>query len=287
MKIENLSFPHPVLGSSDDISGNYNTQISVHLDRNEIGLSIIHELNQATTEKLIERKEAAFLTEVHCAQTLFRVSYMSHDEQQTIVLPASDLRDKVDLNFYIVALKDLKDYKVDGANADYAGFSFEISKGDILAYGGYSMFWAGKRWEAQKSVSNLMEVQPYEHVSGPMKFLITGDKIIIKLSRSDYGQYQKVVRFEQFAPIFHSTIVLPALMFAISQMIQNSELYENYAWYQILNFRRQSEEKINKISWEMENVPEIAQAILDNPVERTFRGIWKIINNFLAINEED
>ncbi len=70
-------------------------------------------------------------------------------------------------------------------------------------------------------------------------------------------------------------------------MIQNSELYENYAWYQILNFRRQSEEKINKISWEMENVPEIAQAILDNPVERTFWGIWKIINNFLAINEED
>lgn len=287
MKIENLSFPHPVLGSSDDISGNYSTQISVHLGRNEIGLSIIHELNQITLEKLIERKEAVFLTEVHCAQTLFRVSYISRDEQQTIVFQASDLRDKVDLNFYIVAIKDLKEYKVDGANADYTGFSFEISQGDILAYGGYSMFWAGKRWEAQKSVSNLMEVQPYELVSGPMKFLITGDKIIIKLSRSDYGQYQKVVRSEQFAPIFHSTIVLPALMFTISQMIQNSELYENYAWYQILNFRRQSEERINKIPWEMENVPEIAQAILDNPVERTFWGIWKIINNFLAINEED
>lgn len=287
MKIENLSLPHPVLGSSDDILGNYNTQSSIRLGRKEIGLSMIHELSHKTLEKLIEQKEAAFLTEVHCAQTLFRVSYIAHDKQQTIILPASDLRDKVDLSFYIIALKDLKQYKVDGANADYADFSFEISKGDILAYGGRSMFWAGKRWEAQKSVSNLMEVKSYESVSGSMKFFLTGDKIIIELSKTDYGQYQKMVKFEELVPIFHSTIVLPALMFAISQMIQNNELYENYVWYQILDFRRQSEKRINKIPWEMEYVPEIAQAILDNPVERTFWGIWKIINKFLTINEED
>lgn len=287
MKIENLSFPHPVLGASDDVSGSYTPTLSVRLGRDEIGLAIIHELDQVSLESLIDQKGALFVTEIHCAQTLFRISYATRDEQQIIVIPASSLRDKVDIAFYIVANKDLSQYKIEGSNKDYDGFSFEISKGDILAYGGQSIFFAGKKWEAQKSVSSLMEVQPYELVRGPMKFLITGAKIIIKLSRSDYGQYQKVVKSDQFSPIFHSSIVLPALMFAISQMMQNEELYENYAWYQILDFRRQSEEKIKKITWEPENIPEIAQVMLDNPVERTFWGIWKIINQFLSINEED
>ena len=287
MKIDHLSFPHPVLNLQDDIpSGNYKVTHSVQRSRDEIVINVIHDLVQDSIEKLITSREACFLTEVQCPQTLFRVAYISHDPEQVIIIPSTDLRDFVEISFFIVADQSISPYEIKEANKDYASFKMEVTKGDVLAYGGRDHFFAEKKWEAQKSVSNFMEIRPYSMLNGPIKFFLGEEKIIVNLPAGDYKFYRKLVGYDQFAPMFHSSIVLPALMYALTEMMSDSEQYENLSWYKVIDSRRNNDEKIKKLSWEPENVPEIAQAILSNPVERSLRGMLKVVNQFISANDE-
>lgn len=287
MKIDHLSFPHPVLNMRDDVSvGSYKITHSVQKSRDTIVINVIHDLLQDTLEKLITGHEARFLTEVHCPQTLFRVAYTSHEPEQTIIIPATELRDFVEVSFFIIADQSIVPYKINGANLDYTGFNMEVAKGDVLAYGGREHFFAEKKWEAQKSVSNFMEIKPYSHIDGPMKFVLAGEKIIVNLPAGDFKTYRKLVGYDQFAPIFHSSIVLPALMFALGEMMSDGEQYENLSWYKVIDSRKNSDEKIKKISWEPENIPEIAQIILSNPVERSLWGMRNIVDKFISSNDE-
>lgn len=286
MKLEHLSFPHPVLGLRDDVSGSYQITHSVQKNRDEIVISVSHQLLQESLESLISRHEAIFLTEVHCPQTLYRVAHTSHDPDQVIIIPAADLRDFVEISFFVIADQTISPYENKEANQDYSGFELEVSSGDVLAYGGREHFFADKKWEAQKSVSNFMEIRPYSLLNGPMKFFLGEEKIIVNLPAADYKGYRKLVGYDQFAPIFHSSIVLPALMFAISEMISNSDQYENFSWYKVLEARKNTDEKIKSIPWELENVPEIAQIILNNPVERSLWGMWKIVDQFISANDD-
>ena len=115
MKIDHLSFPHPVLNLQDDIpSGNYKVTHSVQRSRDEIVINVIHDLVQDSIEKLITSREACFLTEVQCPQTLFRVAYISHDPEQVIIIPSTDLRDFVEISFdkdygYIISAVEKKE----------------------------------------------------------------------------------------------------------------------------------------------------------------------------------
>lgn len=287
MKLDHLSLPHPVLNLRDDVSGEYEITHSVQKNRDEIVISVSHQLLQNSLESLILRHEACFLTEVHCPQTLFRVAYTSHEPDQTIIIPATNLRDFVEVSFFVIASQTISPYVNKEANQDYEGYMIEVSRGDVLAYGGREHFFAEKKWEAQKSVANFMEIRPYGNLDGPMKFFLGEQKIIVQLPAGDYKSYRKLVGYDQFAPIFHSAIVLPALMFAISEMISNAEQYEDFSWYKVIDARRNADEKIKNLPWELENVPEIAQMILNNPAERSLWAMWGIVDQFISANNDD
>ena len=286
MRLDYLSFPHPVLGLRDDVAGDYEVTHSVQKNRDDIVISVSHRLLQNSLESLISRNEASFLTEVQCPQTLFRVAYISHDPNQVIIIPASSLRDFVEVSFFVIANQTISPYENKEANNDYAGFKIEVSNGDVLAYGGHEHFFADKRWEAQKSVSNFVEIRPYSNLNGPMKFFLGEEKIIVNLPAGDFKSYRKLVGYDQFAPMFHSSIVLPALMFTISEMISNAEQYDNRSWFKVIEARKNTDEKMKSLPWELENVPEIAQIILNNRAERSLWGMWKIVDQFISANDD-
>ena len=163
----------------------------------------------------------------------------------------------------------------------------EVASGDVLAYGGRDHFFAEKRWEEQKSVSNFMEIRPYALLSGPMKFFLGEEKIIVNLPAGDFKSYRKLVGYDEFAPMFHSSIVLPALMFALTEMMSDGEQYENRSWYKVIESRRNNDNKIKNLAWEPENVPEIAQIILNNPVERSLWGMRRMVDRFINSGNDE
>lgn len=279
MKTNKLSFPHPVLGVNDDVSGEYKIKSSPMIfDENEIKIEINHILSNSTLENLIKEGGASFCVELNCPQTFYRHAFLSSDNKQLITLKSKDLRSKVFVSFFIVAQKDINDYQVKGSNSDYSDFKFEVRKSDVLAYGGDTFFIAGKRWESLKMVDNFMEVEKYDKKNGPAKFVLSPEKIIIQLPENDFQKYNNVYRAQNFSSYFLSSIAFPALLYAVSEMIHNTEANEESMWYQIIDARKQQEKNLQNISWDSENIPEIVQELLNNPIEKTLGCIEKTIS---------
>ena len=66
------------------------------------------------------------------------------------------------------------------------------------------------------------------------------------MSENDYERYHGTWNKQHFGPIFHSVIVLPTLIYALSQMIED-ETGDNYGdrkWYQVLDHRIKNDEAL-------------------------------------------
>lgn len=274
MKISNLSLPHPVLGLGDDVEGRYLVDCDVELSNEQASLFIKHNLENKTLEGLVRDGKAVYSVEVHCAQTFLRESFLSENNEHKISIPSSQLRNKVDVHFYVTASEDMSDYQISGANVDYSGYRFEVSTGDVLAYGGSTTFFAAKAWEALQAVSTFMEIQEYPEEEGPIRFELTGPKIIIQVSRNDKKKYDTYKGVRRLESIFHSEIVFPALIYSLYQMHKSPEDYEDLDWYQVLDFRLKEEEKLRKFDRDNPaDYPGIAQTLLENPINRSWEGI--------------
>lgn len=272
MKIINLSLPHPVLGLGDDVKGDYQVKFSVDLKEDNISLIIRHDLKNKTLEYLIKTGRAKYSVEVHCMQTFYRNSFSSTESEQKIILPSFHLRNNVEVHFYITAKEDINDYHVEGSNPDYEGYKISVNKGDVLAYGGRVSFPALKDWEALQAVTSFMEIQEYPDPEGPMHFVLTGSKIIVKIPREDKKRYDLYKKVKELVPVFHSEIVLPTLIHALYQMHENPEEFENLDWYQILDYRLNEEERFKNIDKKSpQEYPRIAQMLLENPVSRSLK----------------
>lgn len=281
MKINILSLPHPVLGRKDDVDGKYEVDASWELGREKIKLNILHKLVNNTLREMMKNNKVNFCTEVACAKTHYRNTFVSSEDKQEIILSASDLRDKVDVNFFITAKENMGNYKIDGANSDYGNNLFEIEKGDVLAYGGTTFFIAAKAY-ALMTVASFMVIDKYDEQEGPIHIdLEDDDKVIIRMSNSDYERYNIEKGYKDMYPIFHSSIVFPALLHILYSMKNNSSSYESRAWFENLNYRLKNEEIFKKRNLSINNtndIPKIAQLFLGNPVNRSLNSIENIIN---------
>src|SRR3989344_7266501 len=178
MKIKNLSLPNPVLGKNDDVEGTYQVEAVVELGREEIKVSLKHNHSNKTLLEKIEKKQAIYTTEIICTKTDFRKTFKSSEKNQVIILSANELRDRVDVQFFITSEEEITDYKIEGSNPDYENATFVISKGDVLAYGGDIFFIAAKAY-ALMTVSSFMVIVSSDEEEGPMYIDLSDDEKVI------------------------------------------------------------------------------------------------------------
>ena len=67
MKITNQSFPHPVLGILDDVSGKFEADLNWSCDRAFYYLYPVFNLQNYSIEKLLEENSASFVVHIECA----------------------------------------------------------------------------------------------------------------------------------------------------------------------------------------------------------------------------
>lgn len=285
MRINNLSLPHPVLSSAnDDVRGSYNVDLQVELGRQKILLKIKQNLFNKTLKGLIDSKKAVYTVEVNCHQTFYRKSFASSEDSYVIEIPSKDLRNKSIVNFYITAVQDIPDYQIDEANEDYGSFKFDVTKGDVLAYGGYANFFAAKDWQALMAVTSFMRVESYAKPEGPVQFVLTQSEVVIQMAENDYKRYREYEGARSLYPIFHASFVFAALMHALYNM-QSSTDNQDADWYQVLDERIRSEDKFKGLSVsQVEDLPRIAQALLGYPI---YRELLEIKSMYESAGQEE
>lgn len=286
MKLNDVSFPHPVLGNSDDVRGEYRVETDVKMGRESIEININNSLQNPTLGKLIESDKAVFVAEVNCKQTLYREVFLSKEAAIKIDLTSQLLRNKVEVSFYICAKERINNYTLPEAHPDYSGYSLEVNPGDLLAYGGSITFVALKDWRDLLAVSSFMEIKKSKEKKGPAIVTLTQNKIVLHLCEEDYKKYFALKDDKNLFPIFHASLVLPALMYAIGQLNQYGDDYKESDWYQVLEQRLKLDPDLKKLDWtQPENALPVAQLLIGYPVGRELEAVDKIINSSIGGEE--
>lgn len=280
MKIINQSFPHPVLGIRDDIQGKFEADLNWSCDRAYFYLYPVFNLQNDTIEKLIREDSAAYVVHIECANTFFRESFLFTNRSPEFKINADELRDKVDISFFISATKPLDDYKNSTVHEDYEGQVFHLEKGDILAYGGDTNFLAVKNYESLKAVSSIMIINKGDNNLTKVNF--DKDKIELSLSKENFQIYNDNKNIEHFRNFFHTSLVLPVLYKALDFIAKDDADLKNCKWFNVLKTRIDDESL--SIAEDDEKNFEIIQKLFGNPYDRFFSSI-NYLNEALYSNE--
>ena len=275
MKVKNISYPHPVLGNKDDVSGIFNPGFSHRLGREKISLRTKFELKNKTLENLIKDKKACFFIEAECSNTFYRNSFTTFEYDSEFKVDTERLRENVSIKFFIRAAEQIKNYEIEGSHEDYSGFMFDIDKGDILAFGGITSFIAEKEFDPLKpAISSFMVIREGNETNGPIAVDYEDpEKINIILSKEDWERYQHIKGRQGIPPLLHSSIVLPVLADAIRMIYKNDEDIENTHW------SKRIEAILNQKKFTSDFPLISAQLILDSPVNRGFKSLEDFLNS--------
>lgn len=143
MDISEKHYPYPVLTQSGDdyVDSAFDVDVMVSRSAESVTLSFLPSLNNQDLRDRILHGEAKIVCHVEAPLTVFRNIYElalpdnegANPEER--VVSSSIISGRVSFCPFIVASKDLKGYINSKFNSDYAGHSFDIEIGSVLAEG--------------------------------------------------------------------------------------------------------------------------------------------------------
>ncbi len=279
MKFNDVTFPHPVLGVGDAISGKtgFTKEPEISKTQDSYKVTIECNLDNDDLKKFLQENKVEFLCDVTCTNTVYRENIVSNSEKIEFDIHRKQVKGKVEFTCVLVAKENLQNYSNSKAHSDYNGFTFDLDKGDVLAFFGEFTFDADIKYEKLKAVSSFMEVVENEAIEYT-NIDLKKPKIEVQLPPNDYNAYKSdAISHEiKFAPMFHSSLVLNALLIAL----YNFEEHKEYLWAKAIEYRLKNDKELNSINFqEKENIPEIAQRLLGNPFSRLLNGLNVIVES--------
>lgn len=279
MDIRNRLYPYPVLSENTDDYMNssfFIDDIDVKKGIGEIVFSVYLKLNNEGIIELIHNKLAEIVVHIECSQTCFRTLVKSSEMNITHKVRENFLNGKVSVCVFILAKSDLECYTNSCLNEDYAGMTFNLNKGSIIAIGGQVNIDIIKEVEELSKIPSIFSIcRCAEDIDESMKIDICGEKIAITLCNESFQNYKIISENPRLIPIFHSMVVVPALIYAFETLkYEDLDSYSDLRWYKAINKTLQKYSmQLNKET--LENIPsyEIAQKLLDLPINKAFNTL--------------
>lgn len=270
MKFAPDLFPYPVLNSEldDYIGSSFSVDYDIEKEtQSTLAMDIVYKLNDTRIQELIKEGKAMYAVHLEGVASSYREIYTTINNKQRIVMDAENLSGTVEINFFIIATVDIKDYGNTNFNTDYYDKNFVVKKiksTDILAYENAPNL----NIEFENRLISDQESMIWV-TSANQKFMsvdMDGDIIQVRLSKKSYESYFSISQSSSVnEQLLLIGIVQPALTYVIDQ-VQKSNNYSELRWYQSL------EEMLNQINisttdFETMDSMKLAQQLLDYPLE--------------------
>lgn len=285
MKTNNISFPYPVLGVSDDILPILAEDcITVKTSRDALNYYFDVELkyDNPDIKKLIEENYAEYTCEIDCIKTLLRVSQPFKEPSFRVTVPRKSVNGRIDFRCYISVKQNIDNYVNSGFNEDYEGATFNLELGDILASFPSFYYDIDIKYDKLQAASSFMVIR--EGSNEITKYDFTGNRIEILLPPPLFKIYQNGVG-NKFAEIIHSSMAYNALICAL----YNIDNHKETSWAKTILYRLSTEDELIKYAQEdpdgtitIEDIPELATLLLKDPYNR----MLNYLNNFTPETEE-
>lgn len=237
MNTESCSFPHPILGLSDDINGDFSLNIDV--ERSNSNKNIVFTItsliiNNNYFKNLVDTGKASILLKIYCSSTFKTWNFINPGS--FFEIPEDDLFNKIEIETFIICENDIENYKDDTFNDIFENQIFRINKGEIIGLLGKITIPISKEYE-MLGLGNIFNFEADYNSENPISFNINSDKIIIKYPVSITGEHAPSALFNKAPYTAYNIFIIPALIEVFRVMSISSELsnVEGYEWYYVLN----------------------------------------------------
>ena len=247
MRIENVSLPYPVLGISDDIrptleeTGCANPDISVIEEGKNFRVMVVLKLENANILNYIQEDYAEFSIEVSCHSTMFRRCITSPTPKFDFTVAKTLLNGKMDFESFVIAKKDIRNYKNEGLNPDYEGHIINLHKGDLLVAYRKCSIPLNLDLRNIRNMKSFMTVQKNNRTNEhSVTYDLDSPKILILLPEEMMVEYNKKPAIfssenEKRKNILKASLFVQALTYALLNYQKYRD--KDYMWVNALNYR--------------------------------------------------
>lgn len=280
MEIKYKLYPYPVLWDKNDDykkPSKFSVEVDPKEDFKNIKLKINFLLKDKEIEKLIKENKAEYVVHIEGTSTYFREIISTKETEINYVLKDRDILGRLQVNFFILAKQDIKDYRNDNFNEDYSSETFNLKKGNIIAIADGYRFDIEKNDDELGKISSIFSICKKETVEQTGMTIDMGyEKIRIGLNITDYVNYSQLSQNPNKVDLANSVIIFPALIYIFEQLKKdfNETDYTEYKWFRALeNIFKKNGEELNKGLLENEISIDLAQRVLNYPIERAFNSL--------------
>lgn len=280
MEIKYKLYPYPVLWDKNDDykkPSKFSVEVEPKEDFKNIKLKINFLLKDKEIEKLIKENKAEYVVHIEGSSTYFREIISTKETEISCVLKDRDILGRLQVNFFILAKQDIKDYRNDNFNEDYSSETFNLKKGNIIAIADGYRFDIEKNDDELGKISSIFSICKKETVEQTGMTIDMGyEKIRIGLNITDYVNYSQLSQNPNKVESVNSIIIFPALIYIFEQLKKdfNETDYTEYKWFRALeNIFKKNGEDLNKGLLENEISIDLAQRVLNYPIERAFNSL--------------
>lgn len=275
MKLKNRCYTHPVLSDDSDYYSESKFSSDVDLINQGFNIKFIFNTHLKNDEiaSYIKHDIVKIVHHIECPKTSYRNAFVTSKMQDETSIPIGMVDDRVEVVSYLVADKTIDAYSNDDFSDDYRGYSFYIPRGCIMAVGNGFKFQITKTHDELKNAASIFSIIPvHDEKLNSMQYYLGDNKILIKLPKKLHTMYSGFSRNMDIQPLMHSMIIIPGLIYVLQILQQekdNLAQYENRRWFRGLR-KACKNQSVDIYSLQDEDVPALAQKLLDNPLGRAF-----------------
>ena len=280
MEIKYRLYPYPVLWDKNDDykkPSKFLAEVEAKENFKNIKLKINFLLKDKEIENLIKENKAEYVVHIEATSTYFRELISTREAEINYDLKDNDILGRLQMSFFILAKEDILDYKNSNFNEDYSGESFNLKKGNIIAIADSYRIDIEKNDDNLEKVSSIFSICQKETVEQTgMTVDMNNEKIRIALNKTDYINYHQLSQNSNNINIINSIIIFPALIFIFEQLKKDFDEndFADYKWFRALRkIFEKNNQSLNKDLLENELSIDLAQKILNYPIERAFNSL--------------
>ena len=280
MEIKYKLYPYPVLWNKNDdykMPSDFSAEIKTAANFKNTKLKIKFFLKDKEIEKLIRENKAEYVVHIEGTRTYFRDFISTRETEITYDLKDRDILGKLEINFFILAKQDIRGYRNDNFNEDYSSEAFNLKKGNIIAIADGYRFDIEKNDDELGKISSIFSICKKETVEQTgMTVDMSYEKIRIGLNITDYVNYSQLSQNPNKVDSVNSIIIFPALIYIFEQLKKDftETDYTEYKWFRALeNIFKKNGQELNKELLENEISIDLAQRVLNYPIERAFNSL--------------
>lgn len=280
MEIKYKLYPYPVLWNKNDdykMPSEFSAEIKTEENFKNTKLEIKFFLKDKEIEKLIRENKAEYVVHIEGTRTYFRDFISTRETEITYDLKDRDILGKLEINFFILAKQDIRGYRNDNFNEDYSSEAFNLKKGNIIAIADGYRFDIEKNDDELGKISSIFSICKKETVEQTgMTVDMSYEKIRIGLNITDYVNYSQLSQNPNKVDSVNSIIIFPALIYIFEQLKKDftETDYTEYKWFRALeNIFKKNGQELNKELLENEISIDLAQRVLNYPIERAFNSL--------------